>query len=323
MRKGLKLLLIMLMALAGMIMMCSCDPVLSLYPEYSYTDFEMNLGEKLPTEIDDYIDFSKLEPEEEKFVRENVELLFDGSPKMTKKFGKAGDHTLTINYCGRQYRRYNITITDKVPPYFTKNEDLYTFVGLDISDELQELMFEAEDNSGECELEVVKAKVDFEKAGEYKVTAKATDPSGNVTTEEAHVIVQEPKYGAKGTYVYVSIDHQELTYFVDGEVVLATPVVTGNSWGHNTPKGTFRINNKGRNITLKGREDNGDEYESFVRYWMPFLGSSYGLHDADWRGRFGGTIYQGGGSHGCVNMPIPMAAELYDMIEIGTPVLIY
>ena len=29
--------------------------------------------------------------------------------------------------------------------------------------------------------------------------------------------------------------------------------------------------------------DNGDEYQSFVNYWMAFIGSSYGLHDATWR----------------------------------------
>ena len=74
---------------------------------------------------------------------------------------------------------------------------------------------------------------------------------------------------------------------------------------------------------LKGEEDNGDEYESFVNYWMAFIGNSYGLHDATWRGTFGGSIYQGAGSHGCVNMPYNSAAELYSMVSPGTLVLIY
>ena len=56
---------------------------------------------------------------------------------------------------------------------------------------------------------------------------------------------------------------------------------------------------------------------------MAFLGAEYGLHDAPWRGYFGGNIYQGSGSHGCVNMPPYYAAQLYDMIDIGTLVFVY
>jgi lipoprotein-anchoring transpeptidase ErfK/SrfK len=56
---------------------------------------------------------------------------------------------------------------------------------------------------------------------------------------------------------------------------------------------------------------------------MAFIGSSYGMHDATWRTNFGGNIYQSGGSHGCVNMPYESAARLYEIIEPGTPVLIY
>ena len=117
--------------------------------------------------------------------------------------------------------------------------------------------------------------------------------------------------------------HAILTYFVDGRPVLDCPVVTGRVYGHSTPKGTYTLNYKSRNLTLKGREDNGDEYSSFVNYWMAFIGSSYGLHDATWRTNFGGDIYKSGGSHGCVNMPYKSAAQLYEIIEPGTPILIY
>jgi lipoprotein-anchoring transpeptidase ErfK/SrfK len=155
------------------------------------------------------------------------------------------------------------------------------------------------------------------------VDERTTDSSGNKATAEAYVKVQKPEYGALGTYVYVSIPKQHLTYFVDGKAKMDCPVVTGNAGNHGTPRGTFRLVYKSRNQVLRGTEDNGDEYQSFVSYWMPFIGSSYGLHDASWRSEFGGNIYQGGGSHGCVNMPPSSAAQLYEMIEPGTPVLIY
>ncbi|MBQ0059355.1 MAG: L,D-transpeptidase [Lachnospiraceae bacterium] len=55
---------------------------------------------------------------------------------------------------------------------------------------------------------------------------------------------------------------------------------------------------------------------------MPFH-EGYGLHDATWRSSFGGDIYQYGGSHGCVNLPEYIAAEVYDNIEVGTIVVIF
>ena len=75
--------------------------------------------------------------------------------------------------------------------------------------------------------------------------------------------------------------------------------------------------NKARNVTLKGAD-----YESFVNYWIAFKGSAYGLHDASWRSNFGGTIYKYNGSHGCVNMPYYKVQELYNLVDIGTPVYI-
>ena len=322
MKREIRFLLIMIIAIAGALSMTACNPVLSLNPEYTYTYFELNLGDKISDDIGEYVDMSRLTAEEADFVRDNTELLYDGEP-IDDSISETGDHTLTINYCGSRYREYQIKITDKVPPVFTEKNNIYTFVGLSIDESMIDDMFTAEDNSGSCEITIDKSDIDYNTAGKYVMTATATDPSGNTATAKAKVIVQEPRYGAKGTYVYVSISDQTLTYFVDGEVVLSTPVVTGNSWNHATPRGTFRILSKATNVTLKGREDNGDKYESFVYYWMAFIGGVYGLHDATWRGSFGGNIYQGNGSHGCVNMPYGMAAELFSIIDYGTPVLIY
>ncbi len=48
----------------------------------------------------------------------------------------------------------------------------------------------------------------------------------------------------------------------------------------------------------------------------------YGIHDASWRKKFGGKIYQTNGSHGCVNVPTSSAEKLFSMVEVGTPVYI-
>ncbi|MBO5551734.1 MAG: L,D-transpeptidase, partial [Lachnospiraceae bacterium] len=100
------------------------------------------------------------------------------------------------------------------------------------------------------------------------------------------------------TYVDINITEQKLTYYQNGVPTLVSEIVTGNeSAGHDTPQGTFQVYNKATNRTLRGRG-----YASFVKYWMPFTGN-YGMHDASWRGSFGGEIYKTNGSHGCVNMP--------------------
>ena len=315
--------ILLLTAAATCLLLCSCDPILSRNPKYSYTSFELELGQPISDDIAEYVDMSQLSAEDARFVRENTDLLYDGNDIKDSDLAAPGDHTLTINYRGHQYRKYTIKIYDHEPPVFTKSEPLYTFATLPLDESLYDTMFEAEDNSGEVDVSYDVPEVDYNTPGEYKITAVATDSSGNKSKSEATIFVQEPKYGAVGTYVFVSIADQHLTYFLDSKPVLDCPVVTGNAYGHSTPRGTFTLNYKTRNIILKGREDNGSEYQSFVSYWMAFIGSSYGLHDATWRSDFGGSIYQGGGSHGCVNMPYASAAELYGMIEPGTPVLIY
>lgn len=118
-------------------------------------------------------------------------------------------------------------------------------------------------------------------------------------------------------FVEVSIAEQKLWLFKEGNLLLETDVVTGNKRrGRSTPLGDYAIKAKARNVVLRGRD-----YASFVSYWMPFHGG-YGLHDANWRRRFGSQIYVSGGSHGCVNIPPKYAPMVYNNTKVGTPVII-
>ena len=94
--------------------------------------------------------------------------------------------------------------------------------------------------------------------------------------------------------------------------------------GHGTPTGVFGIMFMLRDTTLRGvMQSNGKyEYETKVGYWMPFY-DGCGFHDAWWRTAFGGTIYQGDGSHGCVNLPVSGAETLYQYCEDKMPVVVY
>lgn len=134
--------------------------------------------------------------------------------------------------------------------------------------------------------------------------------------EQTSLVLGENDIG--DTYIEVDMTNQMLYYYEKGELKLETAIVTGNMRRRmGTPAGVNYVYSKQKNRTLRG-----EGYASFVKYWMPVKGS-IGIHDASWRDEFGGEIYQTSGSHGCINLPSDKAGELYDMVEIGTPVVMY
>ena len=137
------------------------------------------------------------------------------------------------------------------------------------------------------------------------------------TTTTAPTTEEKVEYSSSEYGIFIDISTQELRYYEAGELILYSPVVTGDAYNSPTPMGNFWVNNKAQNTILYG-----DDYESHVEYWIAFLGSGYGFHDASWRDSFGGDIYLYDGSHGCINMPLSAVAELYSLVEIGTPVFI-
>ena len=127
------------------------------------------------------------------------------------------------------------------------------------------------------------------------------------------------------TYVEIDLTGQHVYMIQEGNVVWDAPCVTGNvAKNYTTPEGIYSLTYKEKDRILRGAKqaDGSYEYESHVDYWMPFNGG-IGLHDASWRGSFGGTIYQTSGSHGCVNLPPSKAAALYDLVYKGIPVICY
>lgn len=157
----------------------------------------------------------------------------------------------------------------------------------------------------------IDSNVNTAKVGTYTVTYTVKDSSGNEATEKVKVKVKKKR----NPYIVVSISNQTLKYYEYGRLALSSNIVTGING--KTPTGTFKILNKARNIVLKG-----EDYASFVNYWIAFLGSSFGFHDASWRSNFGGKIYKTNGSHGCINMPYYKVQQLYNLAPIGTPVYI-
>ncbi|MCR4653700.1 MAG: L,D-transpeptidase/peptidoglycan binding protein [Eubacterium sp.] len=122
------------------------------------------------------------------------------------------------------------------------------------------------------------------------------------------------------TYVEICIEKQEMWCYKDGVCVVDTPVVTGNhSKGEDTPSGcVWAVDAKESPATF---EDNGGVK---VKFWLPFV-DSCGIHDASWRsaGEYGGTTWKMRGSNGCINTPLDAAEQIYGIISIGYPVIVY
>lgn len=120
------------------------------------------------------------------------------------------------------------------------------------------------------------------------------------------------------TYIEVDLTQQKLYYYENGVQKINTDVVTGNTSRRNgTPQRACYVYFMQKNRVLRGAD-----YATPVDYWMAVYGN-IGIHDATWRGKFGGTIYKTNGSHGCINTPYKEVSKLYGMVEIGTPVMIF
>ena len=128
-------------------------------------------------------------------------------------------------------------------------------------------------------------------------------------------------------FVDVDLSEQHAYFFVDGQLKWDTDVITGNVNipSRETPTGTYYITRMSTNETLYTYEEGKKEpNKTVVSYWMPFIGNVYALHDAWWQPDFGGNMFREGyGSHGCVNLPVDKAAELYDILEVGDTVLVH
>lgn len=142
--------------------------------------------------------------------------------------------------------------------------------------------------------------------------------------DEVHVPVYKQTSLRQGlddigsTYVEVDMTEQMMYYYLNGKMEIETPIVTGNtSRKMGTPAGVNYVYLKQTDRILRG-----EGYASHVNFWMPVKGN-IGIHDAAWRSKFGGKIYQTNGSHGCINTPYKAMSQIYEMVDVGTPVVMF
>ena len=174
--------------------------------------------------------------------------------------------------------------------------------------------------------------------GEYgwqiNQSAEVEQLYSEITTGQT--VTREPNYSSYGrvhgendignTYIEVDLSAQHMYFYQDGSIIFDSEFVSGNmSYSDRaTPTGVYSLYYKKSPEGLRRKKlpDGSYEYESPVTYWMPFCGG-VGFHDANWRSSFGGDIYLTNGSHGCINLPPAKAAELYNIIDTGIPILMF
>lgn len=111
--------------------------------------------------------------------------------------------------------------------------------------------------------------------------------------------------------IVVDRTHQRLYFMVDGVKVENYPVSTGNP-GTQTPAGEFTILSK---IDVKNYVG-ADYFVPNVWWNMLFKEGGYYIHGTYWHNDFGKRTH----SHGCVNMTVEDAKDLYPFANTGVRV---
>jgi len=118
-------------------------------------------------------------------------------------------------------------------------------------------------------------------------------------------------------WIEISLGAQYLIAWQGDVPMLESYVSTGRP-GFDTPTGSFRILSKLESQTMTGVI--GGEYYNVpdVPWVMYFTDYGHAIHGAYWHNNFGAVM-----SHGCVNLPLDVAAWLYAWAPLGARVEIH
>jgi lipoprotein-anchoring transpeptidase ErfK/SrfK len=165
--------------------------------------------------------------------------------------------------------------------------------------------------------DAVLAEVEAPGAGE-PIAAQVDITRPEVTTKE---LAREYP-----TYVTVSQSEYKLRLFKNLKLVKEYPIAVGGS-GYPTPTGLHSIADKQVDPTwnvptsswagdLAGQSIPPGPSNPLKERWMGIYNGA-GIHGTDDTGSIGSSA-----SHGCIRMLIPDVVELYDKVDVGTPIYI-
>jgi hypothetical protein len=125
-----------------------------------------------------------------------------------------------------------------------------------------------------------------------------------------------PQQGAWKEIV-VSISAQSMWAYEEGQLVMSSLVSTGTAevWETTTPVGQWSVLSKYDVQDMEGTISDEHYFVADVPYVMYFDNHGNALHGTYWHSNFGAPM-----SHGCVNLPMDIAAWMYEWAPVGTAV---
>lgn len=120
-------------------------------------------------------------------------------------------------------------------------------------------------------------------------------------------------------WIDIDLTNHRTTAYEGATAVMTMPMVQGAPLTP-TLTGTYSVYAKLDKQDMKGKNADGTPYETKDVPWVIYYDGNYALHGAYWRSSFGYDA-GAGGSHGCVNLPVDKAKQLYDWARIGTTVV--
>ncbi|MDT3766849.1 L,D-transpeptidase family protein [Gleimia hominis] len=163
-------------------------------------------------------------------------------------------------------------------------------------------------------MQAIEAGKDYEGAFTAKTTEAKWDEK--VVAPAAESLYYKASDGEK--WIDINLSNFTVTAFNGGTPEIGPIPMVPGAPGWETVTGIHRIYLKYPTQTMRGTDFDGSEYETPGVPSVMYFSGNYALHGAPWRGSFG---YAGSaGSHGCVNLPVGSAAQLYEWAPMGTVV---
>ncbi len=123
------------------------------------------------------------------------------------------------------------------------------------------------------------------------------------------------------TYIEVDLTAQHMWYYEKGKVKFETDQIVSGLYSEPsrvTHEGVYEVLEKQSPYKMSG-----DGYTNVpCSYWIRASYEGVGFHDLS-RYAYGGKIYLTDGSHGCINMKYAEVQKLYNLVSVGTPIIMY
>lgn len=129
--------------------------------------------------------------------------------------------------------------------------------------------------------------------------------------------IQNSEYFAGERWIDVNLSTYTLTAYIEDIPVISTAIVTGGP-ASPTAQGEFEVYVKYESQTMEGYGPAGNYYRQADVPWVMYFYQDFALHGAYWRNGFGYAA-----SYGCVNIPVPIAEQLWSWADYGTRVSVH